>query len=250
MINHASLPLADFKVTLPALSSAIATAKQQNATVPATVIGDLQHKLIASVDAPDAPDFWPTAAQFISYRSQNTLPDFQRLMQPDLPNCTDHDPTPMELIVSDEEAKNGRVNDTGALSDLLNQKNENKTHLKSAVYQDCRFILDSPEETARIPGLGQQRSFVLTFRHCQIIYRGGEIKLLTPNPHPTAITGKSHVRTDVYVISGQTVRFDDCLFIFVINSKPPIEGQWLTEQLLGQSGSHLTVQSPKPSTHS
>ena len=100
----------------------------------------------------------------------------------------------MELIVSNEEAKNGKVNDTANISDLLKETDKNKTHMVSAVYQDCRFTLDSPEKTARIPNLGHLRSFVLTFRHSQIVYRGGEIKLLTPNPRPTAITGKSNVR--------------------------------------------------------
>ncbi len=247
LINHAALPLPDFKATLPDLNSAIARAKQQNAKVSSAVIGDLQQKLSASVDA---PDFWPTAAQFISYRSQNTLPDFQSLMQPNLPNCTDHEPTPMELVVSDEEAKNGKQNDTALVSDLLKETDKNKTHMVSAVYQDCRFTLDSPEETARIPNLGTQRSYVLTFRHCQIVYRGGEIKLLTPNPRPTAITGKSNVRSDVYVFIGQTVHFENCLFAFVISSQPPKEGQSLTEQLLAQGGSYLTVQAKQSATHS
>jgi hypothetical protein len=235
VINHAALPLADFKATLPDLSSAIATAKQQNAKVPAQVMGDLQYKLSASVDA---PDFWSAAAQFISYRSQNSIPDFESLASSSLPNCSDREPEPMELTISAEDEKNwkrGEVRDASAPTDA------NGSKMKSALYENCAFVLDSPEDAARISGLWE-RAYILTFRHCQIIYRGGPIALLTPHPKPSFITGKGPTRTDVYVFWGQTLRFDNCLFALVINSRPSNEGQSLTHQLLAQSGPVLTVQ--------
>jgi hypothetical protein len=247
LVNHASLPLPDFKASLPALRSDIAVAKQQNVKLSPAVMGNLGEKLTASIDA---PQFWPAAADFINYRSQIVVKDIESLMRSDLPSCTDQNPTPMELTVSDGEARNGRANDTAKVSDLLNETDKNKTHMKSAVYQNCRFTLDSPEETARIPNLGEQRSYVLTFRHCQIVYRGGQVNLLTPNPRPTAITGISHERSDVYIFVGQVVRFENCLFVFVMNSQPPREGQWLTEQLLTQGGPILTVKTPKSATRS
>jgi len=156
----------------------------------------------------------------------------------------------MKLIVSDEEAKNGKAGDVANVPDLLNETDKNKTHMVPAVYKDCRFTLDSPEETARIPNLGEGRSYVLTFRHCQIVYRGGQITLLTPNPGPLPVTGKSHMRSDVYIITGQTVHLENCLFAFVMNFQPPKEGRWMTEQLLAQSGSRFTVKSPKSATQS
>ncbi len=247
LINHASLPLQDFKANLPDLSSAIAAAQQQHVRVSSKVTEDLGKKLAASTDA---PHFWPTAAEFISYRSQVATADFQNLIRPDLPNCTDHAPTPMKLIVSDEEAKYGKAGDVANVPDLLNETDKNKTHLVPAVYKDCRFTLDSPEETSRIPNLGEHRSYILTFRHCQIVYRGGPITLLTPNPEPTAITGKSRERSDVYIITGQTVHFENCLFLFAINSTPPVEGQSLTVQLLAQRGQRFTVRFPESATQS
>jgi hypothetical protein len=59
----------------------------------------------------------------------------------------------LELVVSDEEAKYGKAGDVANLPDLLNETDKNKTHIVPAVYKDCRFTLDSPEEAARIPNL-------------------------------------------------------------------------------------------------
>jgi len=241
LINHAALPLPEFKATLPDLRSAIAAATREKVKVTPRVVEDLQAKLTASANA---PSFWPAAADFISYRSQIVSHDVQSLMAVDLPNCTDRAPAPMELIVSDEEAKHGKAGDTINLPDLLNETDKNKTHMVSALYKDCRFTLDSPEETARIPNLGEQRSYILTFRHCQIVYRGGPVTLLTSHPKPTAITGKSHERSDVYMFVGQIVHFENCLFVFAINSTPPADGQLLTEQILTQNGNNLTVKFP------
>jgi hypothetical protein len=241
LINHAALPLPDFKATLPDLSSAIAAATRDKVKVAPRVVEDLQTKLTASANA---PSFWPAAADFISYRSQIVSHDVQSLMAAALPNCTDRAPTPLELVVSDEEAKYGKAGDVANLPDLLNETDKNKTHIVPAVYKDCRFTLDSPEEAARIPNLGEQRSYVLTFRHCQIVYRGGAVTLLTPHPKPTTITGKSRERSDVYLFVGQIVHFENCLFVFAIHSTPPANGQALTQQILTQNGNNLTVKLP------
>jgi hypothetical protein len=238
----------DLKRDLPQVGSTLRTASEHKVKVTAPVLSDLQKGLNAI--APSTLGYWPTAAQFISYRSQNTVPDFASLALPDLPNCTDHNPTPMKLIVSDEEAKNGKAGDVANVPDLLNETDKNKTHMVPAVYKDCRFTLDSPEETARIPNLGEGRSYVLTFRHCQIVYRGGQITLLTPHPSPLPVTGRSHMRSDVYIITGQTVHFENCLFLFAINSTPPVEGQSLTQQLLDQNGPRLTVTFPQATKQS
>jgi hypothetical protein len=230
---------------LPAIQHLAAVAQNQGVKVDAPALDVLGRKL-GAVDT-KATGFWPAAAELINYRSQIIIHDIQSLMRSDLPNCTDHDPTPMELTIGEEDEKTWKRNDSRDASKLTG---DNGTKMVGALYQDCRFTLDSPEETARIPELGQQRSYVITFRHCQIVYRGGQVALLTPHPHPTAITGKSPERTDVYILTGQTVRFENCLFVFALNSQPPSEGQWLTKQLLAQGGSRLTVTSPKPSTHS
>jgi hypothetical protein len=245
MIDHASLPLSDFKATLPDLGSAIASARQKKVKVPPKVIDDLQQKLIA---AKDAPGFWPTAAEFINYRSESLINDVQSLMRSDLPNCTDHEPTPMELVVNGEDEKRWKRGELRELPETSSAAGA--TRLIAARYEDCRFTLDSPQEAAKIPFVEAQRAFKLTFKHCQIIYRGGPIRLLSPNPKLNALTSKGGTRSDVYILKGQTVHFENCLFLFVINSKPPDEGQRLTEQLLAQSGPDLTVTAPKSATHS
>lgn len=245
LINHASLPLSNFKARLPEVGSAIASAKQQEVKVTPNVIGDLQQKLIAAGD--NAPGFWPATAEFISYRSFNTV---NGTFPANLPNCTDHKPMPMEVFIGQSEERTRKLNEE--FPQLSDEAEGTKSEFKvlSALYQDCRFTLDSPEETARIPDLGQGRSYVVTFRHCQIVYHGGQVTLLTPHPGLTAITGKSATRSDVIVMLGQTVRFENCLFFFLLNSQPPSEGQQLTQQLLTQSGSVLTVRTAKPATHS
>lgn len=144
---------------------------------------------------------------------------------------------PMELTISAEDEKNWKRGEVRDASELMGA---NGTKMKSALYENCVFVLDSPEDAARISGLWE-RSYILTFRHCQIVYRGGTIALLTPHQHPSFITGKGPTRTDVYVFWGQTLRFDNCLFAFAINSSPANEGQSLTQQLLAQSGPVLTV---------
>jgi hypothetical protein len=231
LIKQAALPLPEFKSTLPDLRTAIATAQQQKVKVDHKVVSDLQHKLNASVDA---PDFWPTAAQFISYRSQTSVQDYQDLTRPDLPNCVDKPPVPMKMTM-DAETEKGLVGEP---------IKPGGTHQFPALYENCRFTLDSPEETSMIPELGEGRSYVLKFRRCRIIYHGGPITLLTAHPHPTAITAYGPTRSDVFIIVGQTIIFDDCLFQFNITAPPVPDGQSLTRQLLSQSGSTLTVKFP------
>jgi hypothetical protein len=191
-------------------------------------MGDLQQKLSASVDA---PSFWPTAADFINYRSQISVRDYQGLERSDLPNCVDKPPVPMTMTM-DSETEKGRVGEP---------IKPGGAHEIPAVYENCRFTLDSPEETSMIPELGKGRSYVLKFRRCQIIYHGGPITLLTAHPRPTAITAYGPTRSDVFVIVGQTIIFEDCLLQLNITALPVPDGQSLTRQLLSQSGSILTV---------
>jgi hypothetical protein len=228
LVNQATLPLPDFKATLPDLRTAIVTAQQQKVKVAPKVVSDLQHKLTASTDA---PDFWPTVAHFISYRSQVNVADFQNLLRPDMPNCTDKPPTPMDLRISAEDEKN--VPAGGATT--------GRSKLIPALYENCRFILDSPEEAAEIPFAAQGRAFDLKFKNCQIIYNGGPIAVFNPKPKVNLMTGKGPTRTDVYLIQGQRLFFENCLFLFAIKSMPPPEGQVLTEQILTQNGNTLTV---------
>lgn len=232
VINHTALPLADFEASLPDLHSAIAVAKEQNVKISPSIMGDLGQKLTASASA---PNFWPVAAQFISYRSQvNVAADFQSLSRANMPNCTDKPPTPMELHVSAEDEKSVPAGAFPTRSTLI-----------PALYENCRFVLDSPEEAARVPFTDKGRAFSLKFQNCQIIYNGGPIAVFSSKPSINDITGKGPTRSDVYIITGQRLLFENCLFLFAIKSMPPHDGQMLTEQILTQNGNTLIVKLSK-----
>jgi hypothetical protein len=227
LLNHTVLPLSDFKATLSDLNSAIIRAKQQNVKVSSAIINDLQGKLRESADA---PSFWPTAAEFISYRSQVNAIDFQTLSRPDMPDCTDHPPTPMEYRMTSEEEHSTK--------EETNRIGLDSSRFTPAIYENCRFVLDSPEEAERFPLLG--KSFNLEFKNCQIIYNGGPIAILTPNPRFSAFNGKGPTRSDLFIMKGQALRFENCLFLFTIKVVPPKEGQQMTHELLAQSGAALS----------
>jgi hypothetical protein len=247
--NVANLPSKTLGKRLPAVQHLVAVAENRGIKADAPTLGAIGRKLSA-VDA-NVADFWPTAAQFINYRSQISVADVQSLLRPDLPNCTDHDPIPMEMIVNEEDEKKTKQNDVLQLpTETSKPLGKDTSRLVSARYENCRFTLDSPEEAEQIPYVRKRQSFALTFHHCQITYRGGQIRLLTPNPRPNALYSKGGKRSDVYAFIGQKLYFENCLFLFVINSAPPNEGQSLTQQLLAQSGDRFTVTAPTLSTHS
>ena len=234
--NAAGLPTSTLQQRLPAVQHLLAIARDQHIQPKPSALEVLGKKL-STLDN-TAPSFWPTAGQLINYRSEILVPDIQELMRSDLPNCVDKPPIPMKITM-DAKAEMARKEDVEA----------NKgTQFTPALYENCRFTLDSPPEVASIPELAQGRSYKLTFRRCQIVYHGGPIRIFVPRPKPTSITGYGPTRSDVFVILGQTITFEQCLFLFDIKAQPPLEGQSLTQQLLTQSGPTLTVKfGAKPS---
>lgn len=228
LFNHASLPLSDFRASLPALSSAIATAKQQNVKVAPKVIGDLQQKIIAAGEG--TPGFWPTAGEFISYRSQITATDFQGLLRLDLPNCVDSDPTPQRVIEGSIEVPPMKV--------------------APYYYDNCRFTLDSAQDDAKINSLLKNGTVVVAFRHCLIVYRGGQIDLrivFSGRPSVISAPGQNPVPVPVTL---KALRFENCLFNFIMPSAPALQGQELTKRLLAESGSEIEFAILKSLTHS
>lgn len=180
---------------------------------------------------PTTSEYWPVAAQFISYRSRvNVGTAFQTLSRPDMPNCTDSLPTRMEYRMTSEEERSTK--------EETNRVGLDSGRFTPAIYENCRFVLDSPEEAKRFPLLGQ--SFSLEFKNCQIIYNGGPIAIVTPNPRVSAFVGKGPTRSDVFIMNGQALRFENCLFLFTIKAVPPQEGQQMTHELLAQSGPTLS----------
>jgi hypothetical protein len=151
--DYAALPANEFKGTLPDLSSAIAAAKQKNVKVSPKVIGDLQEKLIESTGS---PNFWPAAAEFISYRSALTHEDIANFRKT-MPRCLDLQPHPATTA---EAISPG----------------EQTVKINPAYYEDCQLQLDSPREDEMI-SFWAQRAPALTFRHCLVIYQGGAVRL-------------------------------------------------------------------------
>ncbi len=228
LINHASLPLSEFKVTLPAVGSAIAKAKQQEVKAATKVIDNLQQKLIASGES--SPGYWPAAAAFISYRSFDKASGTLTLP---MPNCTDHKPNP---------AKVKSVED------------EHHMTIENSVYENCRFTLDSPLDNERINELLMNEATGITFKHCVVTYSGGEINLVVSfHDRPvmvTAVHGGKPIKSTGTVNNPSTLRFDNCLFEFNFSGTPPLPGQQLTQAILATNASSLNFLIQKPSTHS
>ena len=86
--NVSKLPSATLQQRLPAIQHLLAIAKDQGIKADAPSLDALGRNL-STVDT-KAASFWPTAAQFISYRSQTLASDLLALARTDLPNCTDH----------------------------------------------------------------------------------------------------------------------------------------------------------------
>lgn len=228
LINHASLPLSDFKTTLPELISAITTAKRQDVKVSSGVMEGLQQKLQGSADA---PEFWPTAADFVSYRSQVAVTDFRNLLRPDLPNCTDRDPIPQTVVSV------GKHNMTLTLSR----------------YEHCRFALDSSHDNERINWLLLNRaSMGIEFKDCLVTYGGGSINLSLA-VHADSIKYVDDKTGGVFTAdpftTSPTLRFDGCLFQFTLNSAPPQQGQEVTRTILAMTGPAFQFK-VKPATNS
>jgi hypothetical protein len=69
LINHAALPLQDFKTALPELATSIANAKNENISVPPNTMDALASKLAATATSDSTPTFWQAAGAVITYRS-------------------------------------------------------------------------------------------------------------------------------------------------------------------------------------
>jgi hypothetical protein len=219
LTNHASLPLSDFKATLPDLGSAIATAKQQGAKVAPGVLNDLQQRLVA---AEGAPGFWPTAAEFISYRSSSAVP----ALGVNVPDCTDREPTPMKITAVPTPT-------TASVS--------------SSTYENCRLTLDSAKDNAKINFLITHTAPFLTFEHCLIVYRAGSINLIVAlNKFPLAVRVGDRPK-QVVPFSGNTLHFENCIFDFSLSPAPPQQGQQITELLLSHGTASVDISIQKPS---
>ncbi len=229
VIAYSLLPPDDFKGTLPDLSSAITAARQKNIKVSTQVIGDLQGKLDASVDA---PGYWPAVAEFISYRSVNNT---AWVAPGNLPRCTDSPPS------------------HATVKEILHQGNPTVISLSPGVYKNCRFDLDSPQEDEILNSFLLGSTPIISFKHCVIGYRGGAINILIALDEHDAPIGfpGTDMKGTGHAIINNTLEFDDCLFDIAFQNAPPRQGQKLTQFLLANQGPviklPLSIQSQTPS---
>jgi hypothetical protein len=233
LLGSASLPLSDFKTALPEIITTITAAKQQEVKVSPKVLDNLQQKLIAAGET--APGYWPATAEFISYRSQAAVSNLQGLMQPNLPNCTDQEPTGMQ-IKNIAPLPGGQ--ETGTL--------------ENAQYSNCRMTLDSPADNDKFNDILRHKSARITFTHCLIVYRGGPINLILEFKNDRRFVksvdaGKAHTIGQT-VVSGPTMEFVDCLLDFSVVGKPTPYGQQLAQSVLAQNGAKIIL--PNLSPHS
>ena len=183
-------------------------------------------KQIASIsEEPAASDaVWPAAAELINYRSQSASPDWSSLTQSNLPNCTDHDPVPA----------------------IVTSNTEHEIRVRNPYYENCRFTLDSPTDDAKVNSFLQNISLFLHFRHCLIIYKGGNINLLVAIRNRTSIMqlinpdGSRRAISTPFEYSGPTLSFENCVFRWETGSPPPPEGKRLTKILLAADGDEIT----------
>jgi hypothetical protein len=224
------LPAQELGERLPAVKNLLAVARDQDVQIEPKITENLREKLL-KIDA-KAPDYWPASAQFISYRSQNTVPDTQSLLQPNLPNCTDHDPEGPRI-----ESTNG-----------------NQITFSSAYYDNCRLTLDSAKDDAKINSLLLNLTPKIVFRHCLIVYKGGEIGLIIAfNNRPVKIYLPEHPEVDAVPsttpVTGNTLYFNNCLFKLDLNHQPPSGGQKFTQNLLATNGPDFSFTISKSQAH-
>lgn len=193
LLEHAALPLEEFKATLPDLKSAVAMARQHHVVVPPKVVEDLKQKLLTTDKS--APGFWPATSALITYQSQAA----ENWSIWNLPSCI----TQMHKRKLLQDVSPGTQ--TVALGPVE--------------VSDCQIVLDSPEAD-------QHLSFDLSmgsviFHHCVIFYNGGAITIV-----PVKVATQSPAK-----INGD-LQFDNCLFVFSLPDNPSQQGQKFAETLL------------------
>ena len=196
VINHqfestSKLSTAALQERLPAVQHLLASARDQRVKADTKVLDALTQKLSAANTS--AVGFWPTAAEFISYRSALTHEDLVNLSN-SMPKCTDQPP---------HLATVAQYTPAGSTSLSINP----------AYYENCQLQLDSREQDAYLSYWALKVVPTLTpliFRHCLVTYNGGIVQLQLPGP----------------------LTFENSLWVFSISGIPPVSGQKVTEMLL------------------
>jgi hypothetical protein len=210
----------EFRNNLQNLSHTLAVARTQGTKIDPSTVNHLAEKLLELKPRPDA--FWQASAELVSFRSFNglNLKD-QAIDTAKLPDCTDGLPTPMTItdVIGPHTAKISR-----------------------AVYENCRFVLDSNKDDQRLNAILAEHSPLITFRHCLIVYRGGPINLILAwKERPTTFSMEDDPRKFHVLLSDVAVEFVDCLLDFSLRNAPEPNGQSITSTLLAQNGNALKL---------
>jgi hypothetical protein len=231
VINHqfenvSKLSSQAFGERLPAIKNLLTAASEQNVKIEPAITKNLTQKLL-QVDV-KSNGYWPTAAEFLKYRSQAVTPDLQSLLHSDLPNCTDHDPQHNMVV--------------GATS-------PHTVQVLPAQYMNCKVVLDSQKDLDKINAILRSQLF-LAFDDCVIVYRGGAVEIASSSNSPETtfvLIDPSGKKTDAgpAKFEGPGLRFNNCLFLFSIHDTPPPTGQYLTRTLLAQDAALSIYQQPK-----
>lgn len=152
LYRSAKLIPRDFERKLPEVKAALDIAKNEHVDLPATVVGGIGSNLIRSDQ--HEPQFWGAASALINYRSKEQAGA--------LPMCFDKHP----LYTSNTP------NEFGARQQTFT--------MLPPVYRDCEIDLG-----ATVPPrifLAGQPPPSMEFIKCRVIYRGGDIPLLSQVP--------------------------------------------------------------------
>jgi hypothetical protein len=210
----AKLKPADFSRSLPKTADALRAATVFNVPSSPEVENEIRKNLL-SVDS-NAPGYWPTAALFITYQTAGLRP-----LQPDkLPNCVDSEPTPARLDI------------------IAGPHTASWTYV---AYDNCRITLDSPRDTDRINTILLNSSPRLVFRHCYVVYGGGEINLVLQWKGYRAVGSASETPQVTKLRFNAVIQFQDCSFEFLVPGIPPPTGKGITSALLAQNGAKRTL---------
>jgi hypothetical protein len=155
---YASLPLRDFKATLPDLRSSVAAARQQNVKVPPKVVDDLAQKMTA-IDT-NAPQFWPLAASLISYRASLLVGGSGNWTLTSFPPC--NGPVDLDRAVGMPQA---RLTEDSCYAELDGKKisrwdcirclvkySGGPVSLRDVHFQGCLFVFDFQSKPATPDG--------------------------------------------------------------------------------------------------
>jgi hypothetical protein len=175
---------------------------------------------------PDVSEVWRTAGRLVSYRSEGNAADAQTLLNASLPNCADHDPTHPTVISA----------------------TPNQFKVQFSIYENCRLTLDSDRDAAKVNYLLETETMNLTFRHCLIVYRGGNIKMILAWHNRVAAFHKwnnPNPDSNPLLFNGPTLLFENCVFDFQLNGMPPVPGQDFTRSLLASDEKALSFTTEK-----